>query len=215
METTKPAIILPANSAEHIELILSFDNEWASDIVEFIRDHPEFRPYIPLASITPKPFGHGKERGTMAAIDPPQEDSILEYLLYYITHTAAYTNYANSLWHHVKGKTKEEIQADQYISDVKKSILLKVLEHQPYNSWEDVYALDIKGLGQGAKRFIRATFSDYIDATDPALQVGLQQIYTLGVPPTTEETKEIVKKWSCYPRVGAMFAYQVYHHLLC
>ena len=214
METKKPAIILPAKSAEHMEFILSFDMEWGSDIVEFIRDHPEFRPYIPLASITPRPFGSGKDRGTLNSTDGPEENSILEYLLYYITHTAAYTNYANSLWHHVKGKTKEEIESDPYISDAKKSIIVKVLEKAPYNTWEDVWKLDIKGLGKGAKRFICTTFGDYIDSTDTCLQMGLQQIYTLGVPPTTEETKEIIEGWSCHPRVGAMFAYQVYHHLL-
>jgi hypothetical protein len=204
------AFQLTAKQGDHIELLLAYDVDWASDIVSFVKSHPQFRPYIEYAPFTPKPFGNGKQRLEHTSDNDPH--TVQDYLLYYICHTQAYTNYGNAIWHRVFQKTIDEIRDDTHISDNKKSILIPVLEQTtPLTKWEEVWKLDVKGLGMGAKRFIKATFSDWIDTSDPHFQQGLQKVYGFSSPPSKEEVDEIVKTWADHKRVGSILCQQVSH----
>ncbi len=211
--TYKMAFQLTGKQGDHIELLLAYDVDWASDIVSFVKSHPQFRPYIEHAPFTPRPFGNGKQRMEFPADDDPQ--TVQDYLLYYICHTQAYTNYGHAIWHRVFRKSIEEIREDTHISENKKAILIPVLEQtSAQTTWEDVWKLDVKGVGMGAKRFIKATFSDWVDTSDAHFQHGLQKIYGFSSPPVKEEIDEIVKTWTDHPRVGSVLCQQV-SHLFC
>jgi hypothetical protein len=205
------AFTLTASQGDHIELLLAYNADWGSDIVTFVKTHPQFRPYIEQSPFTPRPFGTGKERMAYPHEEDPQ--TVQEYLLYYICHTQAYTNYGHSIWHnHVHNKSVDDIRNDTHISDNKKSILIPVLEQTtPQTTWEEVWNLDVKGLGTGAKRFIKSTFSDWIDTSEPHFQQGLQKIYGFSSPPAKEEVDAIIKTWTEFPRVGFILCQQVSH----
>lgn len=201
------AFQLTGKQGSHIELLLAYDVDWASDVVSFVKSHPQFRPYIENTPFTPRPFG---KRMEFPSDDDPQ--TVQDYLLYYICHTQAYTNYGHAIWHRVFRKTIDEVKSDSHISENKKSILIPVLEQtSPLTTWEEVWNLDIKGLGTGAKRFIKSSFSDWIDTSDAHFQQGLQKIYGFSSPPAKEEVDEIVKTWVTYPRVGSILCQQVSH----
>jgi hypothetical protein len=201
------AFQLVGKQGDHIELLLAYDVDWASDVVSFVKSHPQFRPYIEHTPFTPRPFG---KRMEFPSDDDPQ--TVQDYLLYYICHTQAYTNYGHAIWHRVFRKTIKEVRDDPHISDNKKAILIPVLEHTtPLTTWEEVWKLDIKGVGMGAKRFIKGNFSDWVDTSDAHFQHGLQKIYGFSSPPVKEEVDEIVKTWTDYPRVGAVLCQQVSH----
>ncbi len=204
------AFTLTGPQGDHIELLLAYNVDWGSDVVAFVKSHPQFRSYIEYAPFTPRPFQSGKQRMANPSDDDPQ--TVQEYLLYYICHTQAYTNYGHSIWQHVHKKTIDEIRNDKHISENKKAILIPVLEQtSQQTTWEDVWKLDIKGLGTGAKRFIKGTFSDWIDTSEPHFQQGLQKIYGFSSPPAKEEVDAIVKTWTEYPRVGVVLCQQVSH----
>jgi hypothetical protein len=206
------AFTLTGKQGEHIELMLEYDVDWGSDVVEFVKSHPQFRPYIELAPFTPRPFGNGKQRMAFPSDEDPQ--NVQDYLFYYICHTQAYTNYGHAIWHRVFRKSIFDITTDTHISEHKKEIIIPILEQTSASTtWEDVWKLNVKGLGTGAKRFIKSTFTDWIDTSDPHFQQGLQKIYGFSVPPTKEEVDAIVKTWTNHPRVGAILCQQVSHSM--
>jgi hypothetical protein len=201
------AFQLTGKQGDHIELLLAYDVDWASDVVCFVKSHPQFRPYIESTPFTPRPFG---KRMAFPSEEDPQ--TVQDYLLYYICHTQAYTNYGHAIWNRVFKKSIEEVQSDTHISENKKAILIPVLQQTtPLTTWEEVWNLDVKGLGVGAKRFIKSTFSDWIDTSEPHFQQGLQKIYGFSTPPVKEEVDSIVKTWTEYPKVGAVLCQQVSH----
>jgi hypothetical protein len=201
------AFQLTGKQGDHIELLLAYDVDWASDVVSFVKSHPQFRPYIESTPFTPRPFG---KRMAFPSEEDPK--TVQDFLLYYICHTQAYTNYGHAIWHRIFQKTVEDVEADAHISENKKAILIPVLQQTtPETTWEEVWKLDVKGLGMGAKRFIKSTFSDWIDTSDPHFQQGLQKIYGFSSPPSKEEVDAIVKTWTEYPKVGSILCQQVSH----
>jgi hypothetical protein len=196
---------LSPQGLERIEHILAYNEEWASEVIDFLKNNPSFREFAHTTPFTQKPIGYGKLFGEVTEQNP---ETITEYLLYYICHTQAYTNFGNALWRKIHRMTATEIISDDSIPEKKKEIIISILQREPFSTWEEVWQLDVKGIGLGAKYFIRTYFSDdFLDLTDEHFQKGFVLIYN------TLSSKEIVETWT-NKKIGYLFCLQVFHHSL-
>ena len=195
---------------ERIEHILAYDEEWASEIIDFLKGFPGFRPYAHLSPFTPRPVGHEKQFGEITDFQP---ETITEYLLYYICHTQAYPNVGDALWRKVFRATASEIEKTDYISDKKKETILAILNGEPLVSWQQVSKLNVKGVGLGAEYFIRTYFSDdFIDTTDVHFRRGLQLLCKTPLAPSREDIEAIVNTWDKQKKVGYLLCKAISHH---
>ena len=197
---------------ERIEHLLSFNEDWAYQVIDFLKNFPAFREFAHTTPFTQKPIGHGKLFGEPTEHDP---ESITEYLLYYICHTQAYINFGNALWRKIHRMTATEIISDDSIPEKKKEIILSILQREPFTTWEEVWKLDVKGIGLGAKYFIRTFFSDdYLDLTEVHFLKGVQILTKSPFQPTSSEIKEIIESWGNHKKIAYLFCLSIYHFSL-
>lgn len=199
---------------DRLTLILSVNPTWGEKILNFIDTNPEFSPYLHLASLTAKPVGFGKNPGEEIPDDSPI--TINEYLLYYVAHAGVHAQYGKNLWLKVRGKSADEILEDNSITSNKKSVLISIKNLEQISDYREIDLLEIKGVGSGAKRFIKLMFSpslEIIDSTDLYFKKGFQIIYSMSKRPTEKQIQDKAINWGKYKIVGTMFCNQVASYL--
>lgn len=191
-------------SEQRLNTIFAINPDWASMIVSFVTDQPEFKPYLFLASLTDRP-----------ALPPGGPTTIKEGVLYYICCTGVAFAYALKIWQTVKTlKTQAQVDTCAALSASKKKYLRTAIELPDDLSLEYVKSTKIAGIGPGGVSFLVQMFDAHFDQenfqhTDSCVQKGLQKIYNLPKQPTAAEAKAISEKWKKFRAVGQMFCTQV------
>ena len=200
---------------DRLQFVAEYDPLWAVQIQEFFEDHPEFNAYMKYAPMTKRPVGFGINKGEPTPKDGTPK-TINEFLQHYVCEAGVRREYGHWLFDRVKGKTWQDIEHDDKITDKKKKVLVEVFKLPVLTRWEQVMELNIKGVGIGAKNFIRSMFSDfddYIDSTDLAFKIGIQIVYGLDKRPTPSKIKELTKTWTKNAVVGSAMCRQIYRYV--
>jgi len=191
---------------ERIHFIFNQDPEWCSKLLEFVDKHPEFRPYMYMAPATRKP------------VLDVELKTIHDALLYYACHAGVTVNYGLKLWEKAKDlKTTKEIK-NLNLSERKTKTLMDLLEFR--NNHPIVKSVDeikIKGIGEGAKGFIRILFfNDYnvLDCTDRNFLSGLQHLLGMPTRPTPAQAKRLCQSWSPLSSIGTAFCHSIHNYIV-
>src|SRR5579872_2693418 len=210
-------LVLSSEAEQRLQFIYYYDPEWAIEIIDFLILHSEFHKYVHFSSLTRRAVGFGKNPGETKEIDSPT--TINEFLLYYVCHAGVNSIYGKKLWLKVRNKNLKQVTKDESITLKKKSVILEVLKLPILKDWKQVDELKIKGVGIGAKRFVRTMFDtgvgslEYkkcIDTSDLHFMRGLQKVYNLSKKPTPKQIKELTKSWTKNARIGTMLCVQIY-----
>jgi hypothetical protein len=178
---------------ERLMAIFELDQAYGLDIVTFISHQAEFEPYLRYVSLTKQ-----AENVTQFTGD------VRESLRYYVCFAGVRTAYGQQLYEMVKvgdySHLKSKLPTIQAIDAL-----------PPITTVAQIDALNIKGVGPGAKTFAKEALGDISNTvypTDLIFRKGLAKIYGLATVPTVAAATNIVKTWTGPLYVGTMFAFQ-------
>jgi hypothetical protein len=143
---------------------------------------------------------------------PNNLKTISDLLIYYASYAGVRANYGTQVHSWIKSGQIEKLTQ-------KKRTVIKAI--QAYN-WTEVTSLEvfekvkIKGVGEGAKSFIREHYFNEISQTYPTdrvFQRGLCHIYNLSLV-TVTQAKNIISTWKGRVDVGSAFCFQVANYAL-
>ncbi len=177
---------------ERLELVFSLDPNYAADVVTFVGQNPVFYRFLSLLSLT--------SRAVL-----PHFPTAKDALKYYVCFAGVRTAYGHQCW--------GQVQHHDYTHLKSKRVIIETIDTIPdITSSEMVDMISIKGVGPGAKTFVKENvFGDRQHAiypTDLTFRKGLAVIYELPKPPSVTEATRLCESWKGPKYVGSMFAFQ-------
>lgn len=185
-------------SMDRLTFIAQFDPLWALMIRDFVDLNPIFKKYLELAPSTRKPLLNLKWR-------TPND-----ILRWYVCHTGVRNSYGDELYKYVETGGREESKLKK-----KTTTINDIDELDKITCIEDVENINIKGVGIGAKNFIkRYVYDDFgvVDYTDRIFLKGICKLYDKEkLTPT--QAKKISDEWKGnFKGIGSAFCFQIAHY---
>jgi len=171
------------------------DLEYYQDIMDFIQQNNEFEPYLVYVTL---------ENPT--TIKLPSLVTVKDHLLFYVAQAAVSPSYGAKVYDWVKNGDLTKLTAK------KRSEIENVLNYPHYNNIknvDDVDTIDIKGVGDGAKSFVKQYYFGIKNIclySERRFQKGLSIVCKRKI--TTSEAKKISEAWT-NKHIGYMLCLQI------
>lgn len=215
--------ISPVTYEDRISYLLYTNYKYATEIIDFMGQNPEFLKIGHLISLTEKCVGYD---------DPEMPQNVFEMLIYYIANAGVNANYSHQQWIMIKdyirshqldpltnlltAVNKIQPKKQQIYTDINIYLIQNNINHYDL-TLENVITMQhkIKGIGDGCITHINMRFDGEItlpDYSDIGFKKGFQKFYKLDKRPTKKQIFEKTKDWSNV-KIGNMMMSQCYHYL--
>lgn len=192
---------------ERLEWIKRMNPGYAKDIEEFLRLNPIFEKVFKYVALSPEPE------------IPMELGTIEQFLIYYVCHSGVCTDYGTKLWTSINEGKDGVVPPEMKIPAGKQSTItaIKELCSKKASPWtiSDIEKLEIKGVGPGAKAFVKQGYfhsKDVVMPTDRVFQKGMKKIYGLDTL-TVSKATSLANKWKGHKYIGNMFCFQAAHYM--
>ena len=195
-----------------------------NQILDFVKENPEFYVLLPYAAITIYPLGFNKNPGE--PFDPSAPKNIFETLIYTIAHAGVKTKYGYEQYkqlvtylrtidyfeENMDYPFKVQPKKLQTYKDLINILLQKDININKMTLNDLELVKEIKGIGVTAISMCEQLFGDgqIVPYTDRHFKNGFSKLYNIQTP-TKKQILDITNKWT-NKKIGTMFIRQCHNY---